>query len=100
VLSRDHDVLHDELQEEGRNDRHGLAPVCRKFSGAYYYDHDQGARAVLRELIKRELIPDREVDERSVLDVRPVDLAGFNQCHFFTGIGGWGTHAASRRMAR
>ena len=56
---------------------------------AYYNDHDKNACAWLRELIKAGLIADGEVDERSILDVRPVDLAGFSQCHFFTGIGGW-----------
>jgi DNA (cytosine-5)-methyltransferase 1 len=35
------------------------------------------------------MIPDGEVDERSITDVRPKDLDGFVQCHFFAGIGGW-----------
>ena len=56
---------------------------------AYYNEFDPGAAAWLRELIKRGLIADGEVDERSILDVRPVDLRGFTQCHFFAGIGGW-----------
>jgi len=43
----------------------------------------------MRELIKRGLIADGEVDERSIEDVAPADLAGFRQCHFFAGIGGW-----------
>lgn len=59
-------------------------------SGAYYNDFDPDVCAVLRELIKRGLIPDGEVDGRSILDVDPADLAGFTQCHFFAGIGGWG----------
>src|SRR5579859_1111465 len=29
------------------------------------------------------------VDTRSIEDVRPGDLAGYTQCHFFAGIGGW-----------
>jgi len=29
------------------------------------------------------------VDERSIHDVKPADLAGYIQCHFFAGIGGW-----------
>ena len=29
------------------------------------------------------------VDERSIEDVRPDELNGFTQCHFFAGIGGW-----------
>jgi DNA (cytosine-5)-methyltransferase 1 len=35
------------------------------------------------------------VDERSILDVRPDDLRGFTQCHFFAGIGVW-SHALRR----
>lgn len=29
------------------------------------------------------------VDERSIVDVQPEDLADYTQCHFFAGIGGW-----------
>jgi len=56
---------------------------------AYYNDHDPDACAWLRELIRRGLIPQGEVDDRSILDVRPADLRGFTACHFFAGIGGW-----------
>ena len=35
------------------------------------------------------LIEDGYVDERSIVEVTPADLAGFDQCHFFAGIGGW-----------
>ncbi len=56
---------------------------------AYYNEHDKHAAAWLRELIRRGLIADGVVDERSIVDVRPSDLAGFAQCHFFAGIGGW-----------
>ena len=55
----------------------------------YYNEHDKFAAAWLRELIKEGLIADGEVDERDIQDVRPSDLAGFAQCHFFAGIGGW-----------
>lgn len=58
-------------------------------SGAYYNEIDPFAAAWLRELIKAGHIADGEVDERSVIDVRPDDLRGFTQCHFFAGIGGW-----------
>lgn len=57
--------------------------------GAYYNENDKFAAAWLRELIKEKLIADGEVDERSITDVRPDDLRGFTQCHFFAGIGGW-----------
>jgi DNA (cytosine-5)-methyltransferase 1 len=35
------------------------------------------------------LIPRGDVDERSIKEVRPKDLDGYDQCHFFAGIGGW-----------
>lgn len=56
---------------------------------AYYNECDPFAAAWLRELIKNGHIADGEVDERSIVDVRPDDLRGFTQCHFFAGIGGW-----------
>jgi DNA (cytosine-5)-methyltransferase 1 len=56
---------------------------------AYYNENDKFAAAWLRELIADNLIAPGEVDERSIEDVRPDDLAGFVQCHFFAGIGVW-----------
>lgn len=56
---------------------------------SYYNEHDPFAAAWLRELIKDGHITDGEVDERSIEDVTPGELAGFTQCHFFAGIGGW-----------
>jgi DNA (cytosine-5)-methyltransferase 1 len=38
------------------------------------------------------VIADGDVDTRSILDVPPHDLAGYDQCHFFAGIGVW-SHA-------
>lgn len=55
----------------------------------YYNEWDEGAAAWLRELIKRGHIPFGVVDERSITEVKPEDLDGFTQCHFFAGIGGW-----------
>lgn len=55
----------------------------------YYNEYDKKAAAWLRELIKAGLIPDGDVDERSIVDVQPEDLNGYTQCHFFAGIGGW-----------
>lgn len=55
----------------------------------YYNEWDKGAAAWLRELIKAGHIPQGIVDERSITEVTPADLAGFTQCHFFSGIGGW-----------
>lgn len=56
---------------------------------AYYNENDTKAAAWLRELIKEGHIADGDVDERSILDVRPEDLKSYAQCHFFAGIGGW-----------
>ena len=63
---------------------------------AYYNEFDPGAAAWLRNLISMGLIAEGDVDERSILDVRPDDLRGYTQCHFFAGIGGW---SASLRLA-
>lgn len=59
---------------------------------AYYNEHDPYAAQWLRNLISANLIAEGDVDERSILDVRPDDLRGYTQCHFFAGIGGW-SHA-------
>jgi DNA (cytosine-5)-methyltransferase 1 len=56
---------------------------------AYYNENDANAAAWLRELIKEGVITDGEVDERSIEDVIPADLVGFDRCHFFAGIGVW-----------
>jgi DNA (cytosine-5)-methyltransferase 1 len=56
---------------------------------AYYNELDPHAAAWLRELIKAGHIPAGDVDERSIEDVRPDDLRGYHQHHFFAGIGGW-----------
>jgi DNA (cytosine-5)-methyltransferase 1 len=55
----------------------------------YYNEIDPKAAAWLRELMKDGLIPEGGIDERSIKDVRPEDVRGFDQCHFFAGIGGW-----------
>ncbi len=56
---------------------------------AYYNEFDKKTAAWLRELIKAGLIAQGHVDERPIQEVRPSDLAGFCQCHFFAGIGVW-----------
>ena len=58
----------------------------------YYNEFDPFAAEWLKALIQKGLIPDGEVDTRSIVDVRPNDLKHFSQCHFFAGIGGW-SHA-------
>ena len=56
---------------------------------AYYNEIDAYAAQWLRNLIADGHIAPGEVDERSIVGVRPDDLRGFTQCHFFAGIGGW-----------
>lgn len=56
---------------------------------AYYNEIDPYAAQWLRNLIAVGHVAPGEVDERSILDVSPDDLAGFTQCHFFAGIGVW-----------
>lgn len=58
-------------------------------SRAYYNEHDPFSAAWLRELIKAGHIAPGEVDERDIQDVTGDDLNGFDQCHFFAGVGGW-----------
>lgn len=62
----------------------------------YYNEFDPFAAAWLKELMADGLIAKGTVDDRSIVDVRPKDLEGFTQCHFFAGIGGW---SAAARLA-
>jgi DNA (cytosine-5)-methyltransferase 1 len=57
--------------------------------GAYYNELDRYAAQWLRNLIAAGHIAAGDVDERSIVDVRPDDLRGYTQCHWFAGIGGW-----------
>jgi DNA (cytosine-5)-methyltransferase 1 len=59
---------------------------------AYYNEIDPYAAQWLRNLIAAGHIAPGDVDERSILEVQPDDLRGYDQCHFFAGIGGW-SHA-------
>jgi len=56
---------------------------------AYYNEIDPFAAQWLRNLIAAGLIAPGDVDERSILDVKADDIRGYNQCHFFAGLGGW-----------
>lgn len=56
---------------------------------AYYNEIDPVAAKWLRNLIAAGHIAPGYVDERSIEDVKPADLRGFTQCHFFAGIGIW-----------
>ncbi len=56
---------------------------------AYYNENDPFAAQWLRNLIDAGHIAPGVVDERSIADVKPADLTGFHQCHFFAGVGVW-----------
>lgn len=55
----------------------------------YYNENNRQAAEWLRQLMGMGLIPEGIVDERSICDVRADEIRGFDQCHFFAGIGGW-----------
>lgn len=55
----------------------------------YYNEYDKEVAEWLRDLIGAGLLPQGVVDTRNITDVTADDLKGFNQCHFFAGIGGW-----------
>lgn len=56
---------------------------------AYYNEIDPVAAQWLRNLIAAQHIAPGDVDERSIEDVKPEDLHGYTQCHFFAGVGVW-----------
>jgi DNA (cytosine-5)-methyltransferase 1 len=56
---------------------------------AYYNEIEPYAAQWLRNLIAAGHIAPGDVDERDIRDVRPDDLRGYTQCHFFAGIGVW-----------
>ncbi len=56
---------------------------------AYYNEIDPFMAQWIRELIKEKLITDGDVDERSIEDVLPADIKGFQRAHFFGGAGVW-----------
>ena len=43
----------------------------------------------LQNLMDAGVLPLGHIDTRSIEDVTPNDLAGYTQCHFFAGLGGW-----------
>lgn len=56
---------------------------------AYYNEIEPFCVAWLRELVRRGIILDGEVDCRSISEVKGAEIRSFKQCHFFAGIGGW-----------
>ena len=62
---------------------------------AYYNEHDPYCAEWLRRLVLNGHLAPGDVDERDIRDIRPDDLKGYRQCHFFAGIGVW-SHALRR----
>lgn len=56
---------------------------------AYYNEFAKYPAAWLRSLCAEGRITPGAVDERSICDVQPDDVAGSTRAHFFAGIGGW-----------
>ena len=56
---------------------------------AYYNEIDPYAAQWIRNLIAAGHIAAGDVDERSIEDVKPDELMGYTQCHFFAGAGVW-----------
>ena len=56
---------------------------------AYYNEFDGFAAEWLRNLVAAGQIAPGDVDERDIREVSADDLDGYQQCHFFAGIGGW-----------
>jgi len=67
---------------------------------AYYNENDKGAVEWLHNLMRRNLIPSGEIDERSIVDVQPADVRGYRHVHLFAGIGGWAYAASLARWPR
>ena len=56
----------------------------------FYNEFDNDIASHLSGLIAAGVIPNGNVDARSIELLQPSDLNGYRQCHFFAGIGGWG----------
>lgn len=55
----------------------------------YYNEFDKKKCAALLQLMKDGHITKGEIDDRSIRDVKPEDVRGYDRCHFFAGIGLW-----------
>lgn len=55
----------------------------------YFNEFDPHAAEMLRNFRTTGIIPDGRIDGRSIEAVTPADLAGYDQCHFFAGVGVW-----------
>jgi len=60
---------------------------------SYYNENNPFAAHLLRVLMAEDVIAPGVIDDRSIKDVHPNDIAGFDQCHFFAGGGLWSVAA-------
>lgn len=67
-------------------------------SDALYNEIDPFAAEWLERLVERGLVAPGRVDTRSIAELKPADVAGRGQRHFFAGIGG--VDAGSARSGR
>lgn len=63
---------------------------------AFYNENDPYCAQWLRNLIAAGHIPAGDVDDRSIVEVSPIDIVGYTQVHLFAGIAGW---ALAARLA-
>lgn len=69
--------------------KHGKTEIEKRMPRFYYNEANKFAANWLKNLISKGLLPKGDVDERSITEVKAQDLEGYDQCHFFAGIGGW-----------
>ena len=91
VVSRD---LALEVRDKGASSRfirvdRGEFVLKEALSTALYNDNDTYAAAWSRNLITAGEIAAGVVDERSIRDLKPADVASYRQFHAFSGIGIW-----------
>lgn len=58
-------------------------------SRVYYNEIDGFACEWLYHLMQEGAIAKGDIDNRDIKEVQPHELEGYDQCHFFAGIGGW-----------
>jgi DNA (cytosine-5)-methyltransferase 1 len=55
----------------------------------YYNEIEPSAILWLQAAMNADIISKGDIDTRSIEDVRPDELIGYDRCHWFSGIGGW-----------
>jgi len=89
-------VLTPHAKRGGRKKKTGLSrnqvdPVRAKGEGVatYYNDNNAYCCKWLQNLMDAGEIPTGKIDDRNIEEVRPEDVRGYTQRHYFAGIGGW-----------